>query len=102
MYKIFWPKFSICDPICHLYILCELICNILHNKIQIWTFDSDNKINLLQEFDYVLNFFSCGQIQHLIQILLPTSGILKDCAVSHVQGLSLVDLPNIHCQGNKE
>lgn len=53
MYKIFRPKFSICD----LYILFEPVCNILHNKIQIWTFDSDNKINVLQGFNYVLGFF---------------------------------------------
>src|ERR1700677_2329671 len=57
MYKIFGPKFSICDLICHLYILFEPVCKILHNKIQIWTFDSDNKINLLWEFNYVLTLF---------------------------------------------
>ena len=52
VYKIFWPKFSICDLICHVYIFFELIYNILHNKIQIWTFDSDNRIDLLWEFNY--------------------------------------------------
>src|SRR6202050_5744521 len=57
MYKIFWPKFSICDLICHVYILFEPVYNILHNKIQIWTFDSDNGIDLLREFNYVLGFF---------------------------------------------
>src|ERR1700691_1314362 len=57
MYKMFWPKFSICDLICHVYILFELVYNILHNKIQIWTFDSDNRIDLLREFNYVLVFF---------------------------------------------
>ena len=57
MYKIFWPKLSICDLICHVYILFELVYNILHNKVQIWTFDSDNRIDLLWEFNYVLGFF---------------------------------------------
>src|ERR1700685_2436215 len=57
MCKLFWPKFSICDLICHVYILFEPVYNILHNKIQIWTFDSDNRIDLLQEFNYVLGFF---------------------------------------------
>src|ERR1700677_895415 len=57
LYVIFWPKFSICDLICHVYILFELVYNILHNKIQIWTFDSDNRIDLLQEFNYALGFF---------------------------------------------
>src|ERR1700735_3537910 len=58
MYKIFWPKFSICDLICHVYILFELVYNILQNKIQIWTFDSDNRIDLLREFNYVLGFYT--------------------------------------------
>jgi hypothetical protein len=57
MYKIFWPKFSICDLICHVYILFELVYNILQNKIQIWTFDSNSRIDLLWEFNYVLGFF---------------------------------------------
>src|SRR6202044_3217470 len=57
MCKIFWPKFSICDLICHVYILFEPLYNILHNKIQIWTFDSDNRIDLLWEFNYILGFF---------------------------------------------
>ena len=57
MYNRFWPKFSIHDLICCLYILCELVYNILHNKIQIWTSDSDNRIDLLREFNYVLGFF---------------------------------------------
>ena len=51
MCKIFWPKFSICDLICHVYVLFEPVYNILHNKIQIWTFDSDNRIDLLWEFN---------------------------------------------------
>ena len=50
-------QISICDLICCLYILFEPVYNILHNKIQIWTFDSDNKINLSREFNYVLGFF---------------------------------------------
>src|ERR1700683_823102 len=33
------------------------VYNILHNKIQIWTFDSDNRIDPLWEFNYVLGFF---------------------------------------------
>ena len=51
-YNIFWPKFSICDLICHMYILFELVYNILHDKIQIWTFDSDNKIIMYLDFSY--------------------------------------------------
>ena len=69
MYKIFWPKFSICDLICHVYILFEPVYNILHPKIQIRTFDSDNGIDILQEFNHVLGF-SYRQIQHSIEILL--------------------------------
>ena len=57
MCEIFWPKFSICDLICHMYILFEPVYDILHNKIHIWTFDSDNRIGLLREFNYVLGFF---------------------------------------------
>ena len=44
-------QISICDLICCLYILFEPVYNILHNKIQIWTFDSDNRIDLLWEFN---------------------------------------------------
>ena len=50
-------QISICDLICCLYILFEPVYNILPNKIQIWTFDSDNKVNLLREFNHVLRFF---------------------------------------------
>ena len=57
MCKIFWPKFNICDLICRVYILCELVYNILHNNIQIWTFDSNNRIDMLWEFNYVIGFF---------------------------------------------
>jgi len=58
MCKIFWPKFNICDLTCHVYILFELGYNILHNKIQIWTFESYNRIDILWEFNYVLGFFA--------------------------------------------
>jgi hypothetical protein len=47
MYNRFWHKFSICNLICCMHTLFELVHNILHNKIQIWAFDSDNKINPL-------------------------------------------------------
>ena len=57
MCKIFWPKFSICDLICHVYILFEPVYNILHNEIQIWTFDSNNRIDLLWKLNYIHGFF---------------------------------------------
>src|ERR1700734_2367579 len=82
IYNRFWPKFSICNLICHLDILFEPVYNILHNKIQIWTFDSDNNINLLWEFNYVLGFFmdrSKTQLKFFHQIF-STSGIPKHCA----------------------
>src|ERR1700691_6062384 len=86
MYKMFWPKFSICDLICHVYILFELVYNILRNKIQIWTFDSDNRIDLLREFNYVLGFYtdrSDIQLKFFYQIF-STSDTRKDCAVPPV------------------
>ena len=55
--RMFWSKFSICDLIWHAYILFGPVYHILHNKIQIWPFDSNNRIDMLWEFNYVIGLF---------------------------------------------